>query len=204
MAGVYPVPYTLSDGRGGTASGLVRVAVAGLVNRNPVAVKDAFVGQSGEAVALVPLANDTDPDGDVLRIESVTQPTQGTMTVDADGRRVWFTANQAASLIEQTVTYTVVDSRGATSTAMMTLTARDQVVVSQALCSSLRTWSLRGTAAPGAVVEVYNGAALLRRVTASSTGAWAASVVAAIPAPVASVTVRSSRGGTVVAPVTNR
>ncbi len=204
VAGVYPVPYTLSDGRGGTASGLVRVAVAGLVNRNPVAVKDAFVGQSGEAVALAPLANDTDPDGDVLRVQSVTQPTQGTLTIDADGVRVWYTANQASSLAEQTVTYTLVDPRGATATALMTLTARDQVTVSQALCTGLRTWSLRGTAAPGAVIEVYNGAALLRRVTASSTGAWAASVVAAVPAPVASVTVRSSRGGTVVAPVTNR
>ena len=204
VAGVYPVPYTLSDGRGGTATGLIRVAVAGIVNRNPVATKDAFVGQSGEAVALTPLTNDKDPDGDLLRVQSVTQPTQGTLTIDADGVRVWFTANQASSLIEQTVTYTVVDPRGATATALMTLTARDQVTVSQALCAGRRTWSVRGTAAPDAVVEVYIGATLLRRVTASSTGAWVASVVAAVPAPVASVTVRSSRGGTVVAPVTNR
>ena len=204
MAGVHLIPYTLSDGRGGTATGQVRVAVAGLVNRNPVAAKDACVGQAGEAVALTPLTNDTDPDGDLLRIQSVTQPLEGTITVDADGQRVWFTANQAASLVEQTVSYTVVDPRGATATALMTLTARDQVTVSQATCVGLRSWSVRGVASAGAVVEVYNGSTLLRRVTASSTGAWAASVVAAVPAPVASVTVRSSRAGTVVAPVTNR
>jgi len=203
-AGSHLINYTVSDGRGGTAPGVVQVTVQAAVNRNPIAVKDTFVGQSGEAVALTPLVNDTDPDGDALRVDSVTQPTQGTVTVDADGQRVWFTANQAASLIDQTVTYTVVDARGATSTALVTLTARDQVTVSQALCIGLRTWSLRGTAAPGAVVEVYNGAALLRRVTAGSTGAWAASVVSAVPAPVNSVRVTSSRGGSLVAPVTNR
>ncbi len=204
VAGVYVIPYTISDGCGGSASGQVRVAVAGLVNRNPVAAKDAFVGQAGEVVALAPLTNDTDPDGDLLRIQSVTQPAEGTLTIDADGTRIWFSANQAASLIEQTVSYTVVDPRGATATALMTLTSRDQVTVSQALCVGLRSWSVRGMASAGAVVEVYNGSTLLRRVTASSTGAWAASVVASVPAPVASVTVRSSRGGTVVAPVTNR
>ena len=203
-AGSHLINYTVSDGRGGTAPGVVQVTVQEAVNRNPIAVKDTCVGQSGEAVALTPLVNDTDPDGDALRVGSVTQPTQGTLTVDADGQRVWFTANQGASLIDQTVTYTVVDARGATSTALVTLTARDQVTVSQALCTGLRTWSLRGTAAPGAVVEVYNGAALLRRVTASSTGAWAASVVSAVPAPVNSVRVTSSRGGSLVAPVTNR
>jgi len=203
-AGSYVINYTVSDGRGGTAAGLVQVTVSPVLNRNPIAVRDTFVGQAGEAVALTPLANDTDPDGDALRIGSITQPTEGSVTLDADGRRVWFTANQAASLMEQTVTYTVVDARGATSTALIALTARDQVVVTQAVCIGLRSWSVRGTAAPGSVVEVYNGAALLRRVTASATGAWAASVVAAVPAPVESVRVTSSRGGTVVAPVTNR
>jgi len=203
-AGSHLINYTVSDGRGGTASGVVQVTVSAVVNRNPIAVKDTFVGQAGEAVALTPLVNDTDPDGDALRVGSVTQPTEGTLTVDADGQRVWFTANQAASLVDQTVTYTVVDARGATSTALVNLTARDQVTVSQALCSGLRTWSFRGTAAPGAVVEIYNGAALLRRVTAGPTGAWVATVVSAVPAPVNSVRVTSSRGGSLVAPVTNR
>ncbi len=203
-AGSHLINYTVSDGRGGTAPGVVQVTVSPVLNRNPIAVRDAFVGQSGEAVALTPLVNDSDPDGDVMRIDSVTQPGEGAVSVDADGRRVWFTANQAASLIEQSVTYTVVDARGATATAVMALTARDQVIVSQAVCVGLRSWSVRGTAAPGSVVEVYNGAALLRRVTASATGAWAASVVAAVPAPVESVRVTSSRGGSVIATVTNR
>ena len=203
-AGSHLINYAVSDGRGGTASGVVQVTVSPVVNRNPIAVRDTFVGQSGETVALTPLANDSDPDGDALRVESVTPATDGSLTIDADGQRVWFTANQAASQLSQTVTYTVVDARGATSTALVTLTARDQVTVSQALCAGLRTWSIRGTASPGAVVEVYNGAALLRRVTASATGDWLASVVAAVPAPVSSVRVVSSRGGSLVAPVTNR
>jgi hypothetical protein len=204
-AGQHVVGYTISDGRGGTASGTVQVTVAGVVNHNPVAVKDSFVGQAGEAVALLPLLNDSDLDGDVLRIQSVSQPTNGTLTLDADGVTVWFTANQTASLAAQTVTYTVEDARGATALAQIVLTARDQVTVSQAICTGLRSWSVRGVASPGAVVDVMIGTRLLRRVTASATtGAWTASVVATVPAPVESVLVMSSRGGSVTAPVTNR
>jgi hypothetical protein len=204
-AGQHAVGYTLSDGRGGTASGTVQVTVAGVVNHNPVAMKDSFVGQAGEAVALLPLLNDTDVDGDVLRIQSVNQPTNGTLTLDADGVTVWFTANQTASLVAQTVTYTVGDARGATAVAQIVLTARDQVTVSQAVCTGLRSWSVRGVASPGAVVDVMIGTRLLRRVKASATtGAWTASVVATVPAPVDSVLVKSSRGGSVTAPVTNR
>jgi hypothetical protein len=203
--GDHSVGYTLSDGRGGTTAGTVRVTVAGVVNRNPVALNDAFVGQAGVAVAFQPLANDTDADGDALRIQSVTQPVNGTLTVDADGRTLWFTANQAASLAAQTVSYTVVDARGATATAQIALTAKDQVLVTTATCLGLRSWTFRGTASPGAIVEVFNGATRLARVTASTTtGAWSAGVLVTVPAPVQSVLVKSSRGGSVTAPVTNR
>ncbi len=205
VEGIHPIAYTLSDGRGGVATGTVRVTVAGLLNRNPIALNDTFVGQAGAAVAFQPLLNDTDPDGDVLRIQSVTQPTNGIVSVDADGRTLWFTANQAASLAAQTVNYTVVDARGATATAQMVLTAKDEVIVTTATCLGLRSWTFRGTASPGAIVEVFNGATRLARVTASTTtGAWAAGVLVTVPAPVQSVVVRSSRGGSVTAPVTNR
>lgn len=204
-AGQYEMGYTLSDGRGGTGNGVLRVTVAGMLNHNPLAVRDAFVGQAGESVVLQPLANDSDIDGDVLRIQSFTQPTHGTLTLDADGQRLWFTANQSSSLAAQTVSYTVEDARGARATAEMVLTARDQVTVNLAVCTGLRSWSLRGVASPGAVVNVMIGTQLLRQVTASTTtGAWTATASFPVPAPVQSVVVKSSRGGSVTAPVTNR
>jgi hypothetical protein len=183
----------------------LRVTVAGILNHNPLAVRDAFVGQAGESVVLQPLANDSDIDGDVLRIQSFTQPTHGTLTLDADGQRLWFTANQSSSLAAQTVTYRVEDARGAKATAEMVLTARDQVTVNLAVCTGLRSWAIRGVSSPGAVVDVMIGSQLLRRVTASTTtGAWTATVSFPVPAPVQSVLVKSSRGGSVTAPVTNR
>jgi len=204
-AGQFDVGYTLADARGGIASGILRVTVAGVLNHNPLAVRDAFIGQAGEPIVLQPLANDSDIDGDVLKIQSFTQPTHGTLTLDADGQRLWFTANQSSSLGAQTVTYTVEDARGARASAEMVLTARDQVTVSLAVCTGLRSWSIRGVSSPGAVVDVMIGTQLLRRVTASTTtGAWTATASFPVPAPVQTVLVKSSRGGSVTAPVTNR
>ena len=52
------------------------------VNDAPVAVDDAFVVDEDDPSVLDVLANDTDVDGDVLTIESVTQPEHGTVTID--------------------------------------------------------------------------------------------------------------------------
>ena len=75
--------YFVSDGK---ASDTATVTVTvGAVNKPPVAADDAATAtKGGGAVTINVLANDTDADGDNLRVTSVTSPVNGRATVNAD------------------------------------------------------------------------------------------------------------------------
>ena len=70
--------YTITDGKGGTATATVAITVQPVAaNRPPVANNDAFtVATSSTNNTLDVLANDSDPDGDALSIASVGTPAQ--------------------------------------------------------------------------------------------------------------------------------
>ncbi len=73
--------YTVDDGRGGTATATVTVTVA---NDPPVAADDSVThpGPVGAALAILVLANDSDPNGDLLTLTGITvAPLHGTATV---------------------------------------------------------------------------------------------------------------------------
>jgi len=74
--------YSVSDGRGGSATATVQVRV---VNRPPVADDDSATTTQGTVVSIAVLANDSDPDSDALTVTSVTQGTGGTVVVEPDG-----------------------------------------------------------------------------------------------------------------------
>jgi len=78
--------YTVSDGNGGTDTATVTVTING-VNDNvaPVAVDDSATTDEDVAVSIDVLANDTDADNDPLTIDSFTQATNGTVTLDDNG-----------------------------------------------------------------------------------------------------------------------
>ncbi|MGC5167645.1 Ig-like domain-containing protein [Luteimicrobium sp. DT211] len=68
------VELLVSDGMGGTAHGTLWVDVKGSGNQPPVAVGDHATTRPGEPVTIYPLRNDTDANGDALRLASVSQP----------------------------------------------------------------------------------------------------------------------------------
>jgi len=70
--------------RGGSSFTLA-VTVAG-GNHAPVVKADSATTSEGTAVALAPLANDSDPDGDALSLKSVTAPGHGSVARTPDGR----------------------------------------------------------------------------------------------------------------------
>lgn len=88
--------YTIADGRGGTAVGVVTVTVDPPAlppppplpqNSTPQAVDDRAETPFQTAITLAPLQNDSDPDGDPIRIAAVGQPGHGTsVVVGADVR----------------------------------------------------------------------------------------------------------------------
>jgi hypothetical protein len=90
--------------------------VAGPPNTPPSATDDEFNIRG--ATRLNVIANDTDPDGDPLRVASVTQPAEGHVSVGFDS--VSYTPGPNFDG-EDTFSYTISDGRGGTATANVTV-----------------------------------------------------------------------------------
>ncbi|HVT32239.1 MAG TPA: Ig-like domain-containing protein [Rhodanobacteraceae bacterium] len=119
FTGIDRFTYTIDDGRGGSATANVTVTVGAAPNQPQVAVDDAATTISGAPVAIDVLANDSDPDGDPLTIQSVTAPTLGTAAIS--GGAIVYTP--AAGVIgPDRFAYTIGDGRGGTATANVTVT----------------------------------------------------------------------------------
>lgn len=113
--------FTVSDGRGGEATGTVVIDVA-FANRAPVANPDEATTTVGQPVTVDVLANDTDPDGDPLEIIDVVQwygrPAE--ITVNGDGT-ITFRVSDSCNGRNQ-FRYTITDPSGATAQANVTVT----------------------------------------------------------------------------------
>ena len=105
------VSVTVSDGPVGeeakSTEGELTVLVSSSGSNPPVANNDHFVANVGETVTLRPLSNDTDPEGDALRLVGVG-PTEPGVEAKADPveNTVAFTASKAGT---QTLVYSVTD-----------------------------------------------------------------------------------------------
>ncbi len=117
--GVATFTYTISDGHGGTDTATVTVTVTE-ENDNPTANDDHAVTPEDTPVTLDVLANDTDTDGDALSVTSVTQPANGTATLNADGS-VTYTPD-INFFGADNFTYTISDGHGGSDTAVVIIT----------------------------------------------------------------------------------
>lgn len=88
-------------------------------NLAPTAVNDTFWVSGRTPTTLNVLANDFDPDGDPIRIISVTQPIEGVGTVEIIGNEIKFTPFRIFGV--DNFSYTISDDRGATATANVLL-----------------------------------------------------------------------------------
>lgn len=112
--GTVVLTYTVTDGQGGTNTGLFTISIT---NRPPIALNDAAGVTNGVARQLFPLANDSDPDGDALTITNAIA-SNGSVTINPGGTNLTFTANNS---FNGTVTYTVSDGFGGTATAVVAI-----------------------------------------------------------------------------------
>jgi len=119
--GVDTFAYVVDDGTGRTATASVIVTVTP-VNDPPTAAADTATTDEDTDVVIDVLANDTDPDGDTLTVESYDDAgiTDGIL-VAAGGGRFTYTpdANWSGT---QAFSYTVRDDRGATATGAVAIT----------------------------------------------------------------------------------
>ncbi|MDM4771570.1 Ig-like domain-containing protein [Solimonas sp. SE-A11] len=90
-------------------------------NALPVAVDDQLSvpeGSSGDNAAV--LANDSDADGDTLRVSAVTQPANGQARITADERQVSYRP-RVGFIGTDRFEYTVVDGKGGSASATVTV-----------------------------------------------------------------------------------
>ncbi|NNU42823.1 tandem-95 repeat protein [Ramlibacter montanisoli] len=116
--------YTIDDGNGGVATGIVNVTVTP-VNDAPVALADSASGNEDEVLTLAPvalLANDTDDGAGALAITGVANAVGGSVAL-VNGQIVFTPATNhfgAASF-----TYTVQDAQGLQATGTVSIVLAD-------------------------------------------------------------------------------
>ncbi len=112
--------YTINDGKGKTATATVSVTVTA-VNDAPVAVTDSTTTDEDMAVNISVLANDSDIALDALSIQSVTQGTNGSASINGTTVVYTPTANWSGN---DSFTYTITDGElTATETVTVTVNA---------------------------------------------------------------------------------
>ena len=115
--------YRATDGQANSNTATVTIVVNDTSNSAPTAVDDAFNTDQDDALNLPApglLLNDTDPDGDPLTAELLTDPANGSATVNPDGSFT-YTPDPGFSGMD-TFTYRVDDGHGGTDTAVVTMT----------------------------------------------------------------------------------
>jgi hypothetical protein len=89
-------------------------------NQPPVAVDDAYVTDEDTPVDIDVLTNDTDADGDLLSVSSVTQPANGSVVINPDDTLTYTPV--AGFTGEDNFTYTVNDGNGGSALATVNIT----------------------------------------------------------------------------------
>ncbi len=121
LCGVDTFPYTISDGRGGTAVGSVTVTVACPANTPPTAAADSATTLFNTAASIAVLVNDADVDGDALTVSAVGTATRGVTAIGPGATSVTYTPTNGLCGPDS-FTYTISDGRGGLATATVTIT----------------------------------------------------------------------------------
>lgn len=100
------------------AAAAIRATLA-LTNSAPIALPDSATTVQGQPVRINVLANDSDPDGDSLRLVSVSPPDHGTVVINSD-QTVTYTPPAGFSGTT-TFGYTIADPAGLTSFASVSV-----------------------------------------------------------------------------------
>jgi Ca2+-binding RTX toxin-like protein len=123
--GQVTLQYDVSDGTATqTATSTITVAA---INDAPMTTPDAAITLEDNAIAIDVLANDSDPDGDIITVSAVTQGANGTVSINQDGT-VNYVANTDFNGID-TFTYTATDPNGGSSTQSVSVNVYSNLII---------------------------------------------------------------------------
>ena len=138
--------YRISDGHGGQATAVVTIVVEPRPNRAPTARSDSIQLPEDGVASIDVLANDSDPDGDELRITMVAPARGGNVSIGGEGS-IRFVPSRDFHGTTRT-TYTIEDGNGASAVAEVVIevtpvndaphAVADHVVLSQYLSQHIR------------------------------------------------------------------
>jgi hypothetical protein len=111
--------YEMNDGIGDVDTAFVNITVLP-ANDPPVGVDNEATALQDSALTIFAVANDLDPDGDRLVIESVTQPENGTVVIGPGNISIIYTPNPGFRG-QDSFTYRLVDGDKAASEATITI-----------------------------------------------------------------------------------
>ncbi len=124
FAGTETFTYVATSSTGGTQTATVTMTVTGTNNPPPIAVADAFtvVEDAASASFDVRVNDSTTDSGETISVSAVGTPSRGgTVSLGTNGASIVY--RPAANFFgTETVTYTLLDSRGATATGTATFT----------------------------------------------------------------------------------
>ncbi|MFG0456833.1 putative Ig domain-containing protein [Shewanella mangrovisoli] len=131
--------YSITDGKGGTASSELTIVVNG--NIAPVTVDDSAATDDRTSLLIDVLSNDTDVDGNTLTLLSATAQ-QGAVTIEANKLR--YIPKTGFDGVD-TVTYRISDGQGgeATGQVLITVKAYQEVIIdNKSGGGSMTLWAL--------------------------------------------------------------
>ena len=113
--------YTIKDPQGATSSATVTVNVGEQPNQPPKAEDDEVSTSHKTPVIVNVLANDSDPDGDPITLDSVNSSPGSTTRITTDGKVEYTPSSSNKAARNDSFTYTIKDSDGAIGSATVTV-----------------------------------------------------------------------------------
>ena len=149
-------------------------------NNAPVALDDSTSTLQEQAVIIDVLDNDSDSDNDNLIVDSVTQGTNGSVTIAGDSLSVTYTPN-ASFTGADSFTYTVSDGNGGTDTATVSVTVNSAPPILNAGVSPTNDnpYAITGTALANQQVLIYVNGMQQAMLTAAGDGSFSIDVILA-------------------------
>jgi hypothetical protein len=160
----------------------VPISGSGVVNTNaPIANNDSAITPIGTTTTVAVLANDSDPGGLALTVSGVSQPTNGTVGVNADNTVTYtpnagyngtdtftYTAVNSAGLVSNVATVTIQVGGATTSTSIVA----PAILVGTSAAVTVTVGSVAGTPSGNVSLTVDGGAAITQALGAGGSSVF--------------------------------